>query len=267
MGGVGRDVLHNAPTNYIFNYKKQDFADLESDLYRDRSDWYIHKNHILRCFFFSIEEWFRDHFWLHERIVQCNSSVHEAMQQVLKDTWMETRIQTHAFIRWFGDLDNEQEIKLFYSVQFNNEERYFWNVDLYEVIDDYRSGVIDKYYKDIVNEREERREGYWKRHPDVYSLYKTRYIETIKRYKKKIQTQQQHIDYMKKEKLDILEEADLNKIQQEFIRIKQEKQFKQMRDSTNSIKPRLSNQNSSSSSKQKPRLKQINSKSNVIKDK
>ena len=96
---------------------------------------------------------------LHERIVQCNSSVHEAMQQVLKDSWMETRIQTHAFIRWFGDLDNEQEVKLFYSVQFNNEERYFWNVDLFECVDDYRSGVIDKYYKDAVAEREERREG------------------------------------------------------------------------------------------------------------
>ena len=260
--GVGRDVLHNAPTNYIFNYKKQDFADLEKDLYRDRSDWYIHKNHILRCYFFSIEEWFRDHFWLHERIVQCNSSVHEAMQQVLKDTWMETRIQTHAFIRWFGDLDNEQEVKLFYSVQFNNEERYFWNVDLYECVDDYRSGVIDKYYKDIVAEREERREGYWKRHPDVYSLYKTRYAETVKRYKKKLNEKKAHIDYMKKEKLDILEESDLNKIQQEFQRMKQQNQLKQMRNSQSS-KPRLSNTGSS----KRPNLKRVNSKSSNVSSK
>merc|ERR1712228_976514 len=198
--GIGRDVLHNAPTNYIFNYKKRDFAELEKDLERDRSDWYIHKNHILRCFFFSIEEWFRDQFWLHERIVQCNASVHEAMQQVLKDSWMETRIQTHAFIRWFGDLDNEQEVKLFYSVQFNNEERYFWNVDIFECVDDYRSGVVDKYYKEAVAEREERREGYWKRHPDVYQLFKQRHIDTIKRYKKKMQEKKAHLEYMKQEK-------------------------------------------------------------------
>eukprot|EP01083_Nonionella_stella_P224300 798554_1 len=153
------------------------------------------------------------------------------MQQVLKDTWMETRIQTHAFIRWFGDLDNEQELKLFYSVQFNNEERYFWNVDLFECVDDYRSGVIEKYYKDIINEREERREGYWKRHPDVYQLYKQRYIDTCKRYKKKLQEKKSHIEYMQKNKLDILEESDLNKIQQEFQKVKQQNKLKQMRNS------------------------------------
>merc|ERR1712228_522503 len=53
--------------------------------------------------------------------------------------------------------------------------------------DDYRSGVVDKYYKEAVAEREERREGYWKRHPDVYQLFKQRHIDTIKRYKKKMQ--------------------------------------------------------------------------------
>merc|ERR1712087_653397 len=201
-------------------------GDLERDLYRDRSDWYIHKNHVLRAYFFAVEEWFRDHFWLHERIVQCNSSVHEAMQQVLKDTWMETRIQSHAFIRWFGDLDQQHEHKLFYTVQMSNEERYFWNVDLYECVDDYRSGVIDRYYADVVAEREERREGYWKRHPDVYSLYKTRYVETVKRYKKRLQDKKAQLDYMKKEKLDILEEADVAKIQQEFQRVKQQNQNK-----------------------------------------
>ena len=34
------------------------------------------------------------------------------MQQVLKDTWLEVRIQTHAFIRWFGDLGQDEEQKL-----------------------------------------------------------------------------------------------------------------------------------------------------------
>jgi len=253
---VGRDVLHNAPTNYIFNYKKQDFAELERDLYRDRSDWYIHKNHILRCYFFSIEEWFRDHFWLHERIVQCNSSVHEAMQQVLKDSWMETRIQTHAFIRWFGDLDNEQEVKLFYSVQFNNEERYFWNVDLFECVDDYRSGVIEKYYKDAVAEREERREGYWKRHPDVYKLYKQRHIETVKRYKSNVKMKKQHLQYMEKNKLDILEESDITKIQQELKKAKQQSQLKQLNNSNNP-----SMQKQQSNSKRPSMLKRHSSKS------
>jgi len=247
--GIGRDVLHNAPTNYIFNYKKRDFAELERDLERDRSDWYIHKNHILRCFFFSIEEWFRDQFWLHERIVQCNQSVHEAMQQVLKDSWMETRIQTHAFIRWFGDLDNEQEVKLFYSVQFNTEERYFWNVDIFECVDDYRQGVVDKYYKEQVAEREERREGYWKRHPDVYQLFRQRHIDTIKRYKKKMQEKKAQLEYMKKEKLDILDETDLTKIKQDFQRIKQEKKRNSL------IKASSGN----SSSNHKPRLSQTGS--------
>ena len=134
------------------------------------------------------------------------------------------------------------KVKLFYSVQFNNEERYFWNVDLYECVDDYRSGVIDKYYKDIVNEREERREGYWKRHPDVYQLYKTRYSETVKRYRRKLQEKKAHTDYLKKEKLEILEESDLTKIQQEFQRMKQQNQLKQMRNSQSSTsKPRLIN--------------------------
>ena len=157
--------------------------------------------------------------------------MHEAMQQVLKDTWMETRIQSHAFIRWFGDLDNDQEHKLFYSVQFSNEERYFWSVDLYECIDDYRSGVIDKYYKEVVAEREERREGYWKRHPDVYGQYKQRYTSTVKRYKTRLQDKRNELDYMKKEKLDILEEADLTKMRQEFMRTKQQNQMKQKRQS------------------------------------
>lgn len=204
---------------------------MEKDLNRDRSDWYIHKNHVLRAYFHSIEEWFRDHFWLHERIVQCNTSVHEAMQQVLKDTWMETRIQSHAFIRWFGDLDNEQEHKLFYSVQFTNEERYFWSVDLYECVDDYRAGVVDKYYKEVVAEREERREGYWKRHPDVYGQYKVRHVDTVKRYKTRLQEKRNELDYLKREKLDILDEADLGKIQREFMRTKQQNQMKQKRQS------------------------------------
>jgi len=210
----------------------------------------------LRCYFFSIEEWFRDHFWLHERIVQCNSSVHEAMQQVLKDSWMETRIQTHAFIRWFGDLDNEQEVKLFYSVQFNNEERYFWNVDLFECVDDYRSGVIEKYYKDAVAEREERREGYWKRHPDVYKLYKQRHIETVKRYKSNVKMKKQHLQYMEKNKLDILEESDITKIQQELKKAKQQSQLKQLNNSNNP-----SMQKQQSNSKRPSMLKRHSSKS------
>merc|ERR1711920_1214654 len=79
------------------------------------------------------------------------------------------------------------------------------------------------YYKEAVAEREERREGYWKRHPDVYALFKQRHIETIKRYKKKMQEKKAHLDYMKKEKLEILDETDLTKIKQDFQRIKQEK--------------------------------------------
>jgi len=186
-------------------------------------------------------------FWLHERIVQCNASVHEAMQQVLKDSWMETRIQTHAFIRWFGDLDNEQEVKLFYAVQFGKEERYFWNVDIFECVDDYRIGVVDKYYKEQVAEREERREGYWKRHPDVYALFKKRHIETIKRYKKKEQEKKAQLAYMEKHELEILDETDLTKIKHDFQRIKQEKKRNSQigLGGSSNHKPRLSSNGSS----------------------
>eukprot|EP00484_Ammonia_sp_Unknown_P025019 CAMPEP_0197042736 /NCGR_PEP_ID=MMETSP1384-20130603/19059_1 /TAXON_ID=29189 /ORGANISM="Ammonia sp." /LENGTH=1575 /DNA_ID=CAMNT_0042473897 /DNA_START=99 /DNA_END=4826 /DNA_ORIENTATION=+ len=280
---VGRDVLHNAPTNFIFNYKKHEFAELEKDLNRDASHWYIHKNHILRTFFHSIEEWFRDQFWLHERIVQCNSSVHAAMQEVLQDTWMETRIQTHAFIRWFGDLNNEEELQLFYTVHLSNEERYFWNLDLYECINDYRAGVVESYYQNYVAEREERREGYWKRHPDVYPLYKQRVVESTKRYKRKQQLNQAQLSYMKSLNLTALEEKDLKKVKEDFEdaqrpsmsgsskhKTARVSKLTDLNTGSMSSKPRLSANNSSKarlsqssgSQSAKPRLSQSGSGSN-----
>ena len=55
--GVGRDVLHNAPTNYIFNYKKQDFAELEK-IYIVIEVIGIYIKSYIRCFFLVLKNGF-----------------------------------------------------------------------------------------------------------------------------------------------------------------------------------------------------------------
>jgi len=46
----------------------------------------------------------------------------------------------------------------------------------------------------------------------------------VKRYKKRLQDKKGHLDYMKKEKLEILEESDLAKVSQAFQRAKQQRE-------------------------------------------
>merc|ERR1712129_5254 len=48
--------------------------------------------------------------------------------------------------------------------------------------------------------------------------------ETVKRYKKRLQEKKGQLDYMKKEKLEILEESDLAKVSQAFQRAKQQRE-------------------------------------------
>ena len=72
----------------------------------------------------------------------------------------------------------------------------------------------------------------------------------------------QHIQYMEKNTLDILEETDINKIQQELKKAKQQNQLKQMRDSSASSNNNNNNSNNhnNNNSKRPSMKKRLSSK-------
>ena len=176
----------------------------ENQLRWDFTTWYAHKNHCLRKFFFMIEEWFLEVFWRHERTVAHYSSgsfMEAQLKQILQDTWLEVRIQSHCFTRWFGQLNEEKEKELFYAKDFGNEERYVWKNDIRKHVSKQRPGLIDRYYKQEVNEREQRRYDYWQRHPDAFILFE--FVNKIYAEKHQLSLEQirRDIDYMKNKKL------------------------------------------------------------------